>query len=343
MLYLEQGELPVDVQKARKIVLTSEFYTLLYYLYEPTHPRIKILKPVVHQLCIPQATRQDVVDGYHAENAHIGFERLYDTVRQKYYWPRLYTDLYEVVQDAETVNSRRSVQKSKEHHSVHCQLHQFSKGYTSIYLIFRKNLQRDSNTSWSSSKVSADSQKFLRWKRKNQRRLPSTFILYFADGEHRWAFSVIQGKTETSQVIKNLCSVFKIKHLETSSYHPQSNAQCEVFNKTILQSFRLYCQQQKNWPKYINPLLYSYRATNAVKTTKISPFEILHGFPMRLSVDNVFLDNHSQGEDTDSYMETLAKRIQLTQRKLLKKTSKTAKKSIADTTTTQRLRFQHTK
>ena len=101
MLYLEQGELPVDEQKARKIVLTSEFYTLLngklHHLYQPTHSRIKVLKPVVHQLCIPQAMRQEVVDGYHAENAYIGFERLYDTVRQKYYWPRLYTDLYEVV------------------------------------------------------------------------------------------------------------------------------------------------------------------------------------------------------------------------------------------------------
>ena len=29
MLYPEQGESPVDEQKARKIVLTSEFYTLL--------------------------------------------------------------------------------------------------------------------------------------------------------------------------------------------------------------------------------------------------------------------------------------------------------------------------
>ena len=35
---------------------------------------------------------------------------------------------------------------------------------------------------------------------------------------------------------------------------------------------------------------------------------------MRLSIDNVFLDKHSQGEDTDSYMKTLAKRIQLTEK-----------------------------
>ena len=67
----------------------------LYHLYQPTHPRIKSLKPVVHQLCINRAMRQEVVDRYHAENAHIGFERLYNTVRQKYYWPRRYTDLYE--------------------------------------------------------------------------------------------------------------------------------------------------------------------------------------------------------------------------------------------------------
>ena len=318
MLYLEQGELPVDEQKAQKIVLTSEFYTLLngklYHLYQPTHPRIKILKPVVHQLCIPQAMRQEVVDGYHAENAHIGFERLYDTVRQKYYWPRLYTDLYEVVTGCRDCQQSKVSTKAKR--APLCPL-PVASVFERVHIDLLGPLPE-----------SPEGFKYILVIVESFSRFPEIFALKTQKSEEiaehlysvfcRWGapVSILSdlGKNLTSQVIKNLCSVFKIKHLKTSSYHPQSNAQCEVFNKTILQSFRLYCQQQKDWPKYINLLLYSYRATNAVKSTKISPFEILHGFPMRLSIDNVFLDKHSQGENTDSYMNTLAKRIQLTEK-----------------------------
>ena len=56
---------------------------------------------------------------------------------------------------------------------------------------------------------------------------------------------------------------------------------------------------------------------------------------MRLSNDNVFLDKHSQGEDTDTYMKTLAESIQLTE-KIVKKNVKDSQEVI------RRLRFQHT-
>jgi len=35
-----------------------------------------------------------ILSSYHDDSCHIGGEKLYNTIRQKYYWPNLYVDLF---------------------------------------------------------------------------------------------------------------------------------------------------------------------------------------------------------------------------------------------------------
>jgi hypothetical protein len=120
------------------------------------------------------------------------------------------------------------------------------------------------------------------------------------------------GSNLTSKVMKCLCTMFQIKHLKTSSYHPASNAQCETYNKQILQGFRLYCENQHEWTKYLAPILYSYRSTNAVKSIKLSPFEVMYARQMRLPVDSTLLDPAALPTDANAYVKSLLPRLQLT-------------------------------
>ena len=48
---------------------------------------------MIQQLCLPQTLRDDVTKAYHDNNGHIGSDKLYESIRSKYYWPRMYTDL----------------------------------------------------------------------------------------------------------------------------------------------------------------------------------------------------------------------------------------------------------
>ena len=108
--------------------------------------------------------------------------------------------------------------------------------------------------------------------------------------------------------------MFKVKHLRTSSYHPQSNSTAEVFNKTILQSFRLHCAKaQEKWVSILNPLLYSFRATTSVKSTQSSPLKILFHKPMRLVCDTAFLTNTELTTDADKFAKEMLPRVQLTE------------------------------
>ena len=49
---------------------------------------------------------------YHDWNGHIGSDKTYDTIRQKYYWPNLYKELYEYIGECVTCQSRK-MQKIK--------------------------------------------------------------------------------------------------------------------------------------------------------------------------------------------------------------------------------------
>jgi len=95
--YLEQGSLPDDDIATRKTMAESEDYTLLddklYHLHTPRQKQKSKLQSVTQQLCLPRTVTDTVVKAYHDDNSHIGFDKLYESIRSKYYWPRMYADL----------------------------------------------------------------------------------------------------------------------------------------------------------------------------------------------------------------------------------------------------------
>ena len=100
IIFIEQGILPEDEQKARKIALTRENYEMmdgkLYFISRPRNPKIAKFKPVVRLLHVPRALRGEIVESYHHNNGHIGLEKLHATITAKYHWNGIWQDLLEV-------------------------------------------------------------------------------------------------------------------------------------------------------------------------------------------------------------------------------------------------------
>jgi len=93
--------LPQSDKEARQLILRSEHFQiidgLLYHLHFPRTKQLNEINPILHQLCVPDVLRKDLLKAYHDNNAHIGRERLYDTLKQKYYFPQMYTSVIEYV------------------------------------------------------------------------------------------------------------------------------------------------------------------------------------------------------------------------------------------------------
>jgi hypothetical protein len=65
----------------------------------------------------------------------------------------------------------------------------------------------------------------------------------------------------------------------SSSYHPQSNGQTKVVNRTLEQHLRCFSYDQpKGWMEWLAWAEYGYNTT-VHSATKVSPFEAVYGVP----------------------------------------------------------------
>ena len=72
---------------------------VLYYLTNADND------PII-RLYVPHHYRSGVVKQYHDDNEHLGIDKTFDAIRQKYYWPNLYKELYDYVSKCITCATR---------------------------------------------------------------------------------------------------------------------------------------------------------------------------------------------------------------------------------------------
>ena len=98
---LVHGEPSKEVQR-RYLVVDN----VVYYLTDPDGD-------TVLRLYVPKHLRALVVKQYHDDNGHMGVQKTFDCIRQKYFWPNLFKELYQYVSSC-TVCQTRSLQKIRQ-------------------------------------------------------------------------------------------------------------------------------------------------------------------------------------------------------------------------------------
>ena len=98
-----------------------------------------------------------------------------------------------------------------------------------------------------------------------------------------------RGKNFLSKVVADVCKIFQIHKVNTSSYHPQTDGLVERFNSTLCQSLSMYVSKnQKDWDDFIPLVLFAHR-TSVLEAIGDSPFYVLYGREPRLPVDVKYL------------------------------------------------------
>src|SRR5256714_1830050 len=99
-----------------------------------------------------------------------------------------------------------------------------------------------------------------------------------------------RGTHFNNQLLEKLLEKFKIEHLMSTPYHPQTNGLVKRFNRTLIEALsRAAAQHLDKWDKYVAPMLFSYRISKHA-TTRLSPFFLVYGREAKLLTDDTKIE-----------------------------------------------------
>ena len=91
-----------------------------------------------------------------------------------------------------------------------------------------------------------------------------------------------RGTNFLSELVQEVCKHLRIKKVNTSGYHPQTDGLVEKFNSTLISMISKVAQSSgRDWDCHFPYLLFAYRVS-VHESTKESPFYLLYGRDPRL-------------------------------------------------------------
>lgn len=96
-----------------------------------------------------------------------------------------------------------------------------------------------------------------------------------------------QGTNFLSHLLAELYKLFQVKHIKTTSYHPQTDGLVERFNRTLCDMLSCYVSNNpENWDNYLPFVTLAYN-TAEQSTLKCSPFYLFFGRYPRTPLDEI--------------------------------------------------------
>ena len=240
------------------------------------------------QIVLPKEMYQLVYTELHEKMAHLGVEKVVNLAQQRFYWPRMASDIKDYIQK----KCRCIVNKKPNSHEraplVPIQaMYPFQmvsldymkldqcKGKFQYALVITDHFTRFAQvygTKSKSSRAAAD-------------KLYNEFVMQYGFPER---IHSDQGGEFNSNLFKDLHRISGIKASRTTPYHPEGDGQTERFNRTLCNMLKsLKESEKKDWKKHLPKLAFAYNST-VNKSTGFSPFYLMFGRESKLPIDLVF-------------------------------------------------------
>ena len=274
-------------------------------LYRETETDERKLK----QLLLPSCYIDQVLRMLHDDIGHPGRDRTLSLLRDRFFWPGMYSDVEEWTAGCPRCIRRKTPAtarvplvniKTSEPLELVCIDYlclEMSKGGFQNVLVITDHFTRYAQaipTRNQTAKTTAEA-------------LFNNFFVHYGIPKRIHAD---QGANFESRLIKELCEVSGCKKSRTTPYHPQGNGMTERFNRSLLGMLgTLQPSQKSDWKTHIAPLVHAYNCIRH-ESTGFSPYSLMFGRDPHLPVDLTFgLTEDKPVEPLTKYVDKLRTRL----------------------------------
>uniref|UniRef100_A0A8C5PTE8 Gypsy retrotransposon integrase-like protein 1 n=1 Tax=Leptobrachium leishanense TaxID=445787 RepID=A0A8C5PTE8_9ANUR len=241
----------------------------------------------IQQLFLPTKHRESVLRSLHDEHGHLGAERTFKLVRDRFYWPCMRAEV-----ESYCHSCLRCIQRKTLPTRTAPMSHLQSQGPMDLVCIDFLCLEPDASGQGNILIVTDHFTRYAQAFSTKDQRAPTVakvlmekFFVHY--GLPRRIHSD-QGRDSESRLVGQLLELLGIQKTRTTPYHPQGDAQPERYNRTLLNMLGTLSDVEKqSWSRHIATLVHAYNSTES-DATGYSPYRLMFGREARLPVDLAF-------------------------------------------------------
>ena len=275
-------------QTARRFIVTEN---VLYYVSQlDDNPYLRLV--------IPEHLKETVLQQYHADNGHMGVQKVWQTIKEKYYWVNLFTDIVKLIEECVTCNKRKLTQQKATSLETGMPPYPFACLSLDLSGPFRQTI---SGNNYIISFVDI----YSGWVEAHpipDKSSESVVQILLNEIIPRFSCPLSitsdNGSEFSNRIFRETLKHLNIHHKLSSPYHPETNSKVERSHRTLNDLLAKKIEDNVDtWDVHITSALWAHR-TNVSETTKKSPFFLVYNRLPLLPLDNLLLPRKPyQGEE----------------------------------------------
>lgn len=262
----------------------NKIKTLVYYVFANSGIMVTICKNKISHPDPKDITKLIEENHDSPQSGHSGFHRTYNRIKERYTWKNMKKDIRNYIRKCESCQKNK-ISRRRFIHPMEITTTS-EKPFERISLDIVGPLPLSENGNKYILTLQDDLTKFSQaFPIPNHeaitiaKELVNNFICKFGIPNR---ILTDQGKDFTSNILKEVAKLFKIKQIQTTAYHPQSNGALERSHATLADYLKHYIsEKQTDWDEWINLAMFSYNTTPHT-STRYTPYELIFGLKPEL-------------------------------------------------------------
>ena len=283
--------------------LQKEFFLDSDLLYRKTF--FKSTNKSVSQFVIPRQFRKRMVLVCHEDYGHLEMDRVLILLQERFYWPKMSDDVRQYIRTCDHCAWFKQKPEQEAMQTITAS-YPLELIHLDFLTIGGKKDKLKKNILVITDHFTRYAQCYVTGNQTAETVADVLINQYFS--HYGWPEKVLtdRGKCIENHLFEEICDQAKVKKLRTTSYHPQTNGQCEHFNKTLLQMLgTLPVGEKKSWQDWVRTLVHAYNCSTS-SVTGFSPYFLIYGHQPKMPIDieyGVALDDNYS--DCKSYAKKL--------------------------------------